>query len=97
MDNGQYSDVPESIRSWYKSVRSPHGVPCCDITDGHKTAHRVDSEGHYEVPINGEWVPVPPEAVVYTAGNPEDTAIVWYVHQGAGTLYIRCFVPNGGA
>lgn len=96
-DNGQYGDVPESIRSWYKGVKAKSGVPCCDIADGHKTAFRVDAEGRYEVPIDGEWRSVPPEAVIYDAGNPEDMAIVWYVRQGVSTYYIRCFVPVGGA
>ena len=32
-DNGQYTDVPDNIRSWFKSVRSPRGVPCCDIAE----------------------------------------------------------------
>src|SRR5690242_20707140 len=38
LDNGQYGGVPDNVRSWFKSVRSPHGVPCCDISDGHRTA-----------------------------------------------------------
>src|SRR5579862_8891725 len=36
-NNGQYDEVPDNVRSWFKSVRSPHGVPCCDIADGHRT------------------------------------------------------------
>ena len=36
-DTGQWGEVPDHIRSWFKSVRSPHGVPCCDIADGHRT------------------------------------------------------------
>lgn len=92
---GQYAQVPEEIQKWYKSVRSPSGVPCCDVADGRKTEYRVDADGTYWVPIAGEWWPVPREAVVYSAGNPEDAAIVWYVKQG-DTYYIRCFVPTGG-
>ena len=53
-DNGQYNDVPDHIRSWFKSVRSPHGVPCCDISDGHRTAYDIRSDGYW-VPIEGEW------------------------------------------
>ena len=77
-------------------------MPCCDIADGHKTEYRVDAEGIYWVPIAGEWQAVPREAVVYTSGNPEDSAVVWYVQQSKGpgasgfAYFVRCFVPNGG-
>lgn len=95
-DYGQYNDVPANIRSWFKSVRSPNGIPCCDISDGHRTTWRGDKDGGYEVPIEGEWHRVPPEAIVYNAGNPTGEAVVWYVRQGAQAYYIRCFVPGGG-
>lgn len=95
-DNGQYKDVPPNIRAWFKSVHSPHGVPCCDIADGHRTTWRGGKDGGYEVPIDGEWFPVPPEAIIYNAGNPTGEAVVWYVRQGPNNYYIRCFVPGGG-
>jgi hypothetical protein len=58
LDNGQYGGVPDNVRSWFKSVRSPHGVPCCDISDGHRTAFDMRPDGYY-VPIEGEWRPRP--------------------------------------
>jgi hypothetical protein len=94
-DNGQYNDVPDHVRSWFKNVRSPHGVPCCDIADGHRTSYDIRSDGYW-VPIEGKWQQVPPEAIVYNAGNPVGEAVVWYVRQGTNTYYIRCFVPGGG-
>jgi hypothetical protein len=94
-DNGQYKDVPDNVRSWFKSIRSPHGVPCCDIADGHRTDYDMRPDGYW-VPIAGEMRHVPPEAIVYNAGNPVGEAVVWYVRQGANTYYIRCFVPGGG-
>ena len=27
----------ESQRAWFKSIKAPNGVPCCDISDGHPT------------------------------------------------------------
>jgi hypothetical protein len=96
-DNGQYGDVPDHIRSWFKGVRSPNGVPCCDIADGHRTTwDKHPGSNNYWVPIAGEWREVPPEAVVYNAGNPTGEAVVWYVQRGVNTYYIRCFVPGGG-
>ena len=94
-DNGQYNNVPDNIRSWFKGVRSPHGVPCCDIADGHRTDYDMRSDGYW-VPIEGKWQHVPPESIVYTAGNPVGDAVVWYVQQGTNSYYIRCFVPGGG-
>lgn len=94
-DRGQFDDIPDNVRSWFKSVRSPHGVPCCDVADGYRTAYDIRSDGYW-VPIEGVWQHVPPEAVVYNAGNPVGEAVVWYVKQGEASWYIRCFVPGGG-
>jgi hypothetical protein len=57
-------------------------------------------QGQYWVPIEGEWYPVPPEAVVKTA-NPVGEAIVWYVARYAEVradpkYRVLCFVPSDG-
>lgn len=98
---GQFDNVDPATRAWFKSVKSPHGVPCCDIADGHMTDYKTDAQGHFFVPINSDdpedpWVLVPPEAVVYDAGNPYEKAVVWFVRDAPGSIYIRCFVPTGG-
>src|SRR6266478_588367 len=90
-DNGQYEDVPADIRAWFKSVMAPNGVPCCDISDGHRTEYDV-REGAYWVPINGLWWRVPEKAIIRNAGNPLGEAVVWYVSL-RGNIEIRCFVP----
>ena len=92
VDRGQFKDVPEEIRSWFKSVAGPNGVPCCDVSDGHRTAYEV-REGGYWVPVDGEWVPVPERSVIRNVGNPIGDAVVWYVRRDSGGIYIRCFVP----
>jgi hypothetical protein len=56
-DNGQYENVPPDIRAWFKSVMAPNGVPCCDISDGHRTSYDF-REGAYWVPIEGQWIAV---------------------------------------
>jgi hypothetical protein len=99
LDNGQWGDVPDHVRSWFKSVRAPNGVPYCDIADGHRTDFDIRADGYW-IPNPAapqEWMPVPTEAVVYNAGNPVGEAVVWYVLQGPGAVFIRCFVPGGGA
>jgi len=91
VDRGQFDNIPEHIRSWFKSVRTPAGVPCCDIADGHRTIYDVRG-GNYWVPIDGAWWQVPDNAVVRDAGNPLGEAVVWYVSV-RGNITIRCFVP----
>jgi hypothetical protein len=90
-DNGQYNDVPADIRAWFKRVISPSGVPCCDISDGHRTAYDFRA-GAYWVPIDGLWWQVPERAVIRNQGNPVGEAVVWYVHL-RGSIVINCFVP----
>src|SRR5262249_12056904 len=65
-DNGQYDHVPPDIRAWFKSVIAPNGVPCCDISDGHRTEYDV-RQGAYWVPIEGTWMQVPERASSATA------------------------------
>lgn len=91
VDRGQFADVPDDIRAWFKGIISPSGVPCCDISDGHRTSYEVRS-GNYWVPIEGLWWQVPDRAVIRDRGNPVGEAVVWYVHHG-GSIVISCFVP----
>jgi hypothetical protein len=91
IDRGQYKDVPPDIRAWFKGVKNADGIPCCDISDGHRTTYDVRS-GAYWVPIDGTWWKVPDAATIRNAGNPLGEAVVWYVNQ-RGNVTIRCFVP----
>ncbi len=91
IDRGQFADVPDDVRAWFKGVIAPNGVPCCDMADGHRTEYEV-RDGAYWVPIEGAWMPVPAHAVIKDRGNPVGEAVVWYVHHGGGII-ISCFVP----
>ncbi len=95
VDRGQFENVPDDVRRWFKGVRSPAGVPCCDISDGHRTEYAVRA-GAYWVPINGLWWRVPEKAIIRNAGNPLGEAVVWYVSL-RGSIEIRCFVPADAA
>jgi hypothetical protein len=99
-DNGQWNDVPDHVRSWFKSVRSPSGVHCCDIADGHRTDWELRPAGYFiPNPIDpaGEWIEVPSGAVVH---NPVGEAIVWWnavtIDEDQTGIFIRCFVPGDG-
>jgi hypothetical protein len=82
-------------------MRSPKGIMCCSYADGHRTGYDI-RQGQYWVPIDGDWYPVPPEAVIKTE-NPVGEAIVWYLSRitpendlPRGEWYtIICFVPSG--
>jgi hypothetical protein len=96
MDRGQFKDVPPEIREWFENMRSPKGISCCSYADGHRTGYDI-RQGQYWVPIDGDWYPVPPEAVIKTE-NPVGEAIVWYLLKAGpeGDSYrIICFVPSG--
>jgi hypothetical protein len=101
MDRGQFKDVPPAIREWFENMRSPKGIACCSYADGHRAGYDI-RQGQYWVPIDGEWYPVPPEAVIKTE-NPVGEAIVWYLPQYAPErdlprsewYRIVCFVPSG--
>ena len=95
VDREQFENVPNDIRAWFKGVRSPAGVPCCDISDGHRTEYDVRA-GAYWVPINGLWWQVSEKAIVRNSGNPLGEAVVWYVSL-RGNIEIRCFVPADAA
>jgi hypothetical protein len=95
VDRGQFDNVPPDIRAWFKSVVSPNGVPCCDVSDGHRTAYDI-RDGAYWVPIEGIWTQVPARAVIRDRGNPVGDAVVWYVHH-RGAVIISCFVPAAEA
>ena len=69
--------------------------------DGHRTGYDTRQD-QYWVPIEGEWYPVPPEAVIKTA-NPVGEAIVSYVFRYNEAMStdpkyrIICCIPTDGA
>jgi hypothetical protein len=105
-DNGQYQNVDPKIRSWFESIKSPNGGPCCSIADGHPTDYEHRADGYWiptpELPASHEnWMKVPPESIVYSKENPVGMAVVWYVpYRNAPPngptvqWYIRCFIAG---
>src|SRR5262245_57517853 len=45
--NGQWNDVPDHVRSGFKSVRSHGGGRRCDIADGHRTDWEIRPAGYF--------------------------------------------------
>jgi len=52
VDRGQFENVPDDIRAWFKGVRSQDGVPCCDISDGHRTEYDVRAGAYW---VSNQW------------------------------------------
>jgi hypothetical protein len=77
MDQGQFNNIPDNIRNWFKTAKAPNGSLCCDLVDGHRTEYDMRNN-HYWVPIEGVWVEVPAETVIQNAHNPTGEAVVWY-------------------
>src|ERR1700694_6313283 len=75
VDHGQFENVPADIRAWFKGVIAPNGVPCCDISDGHRTEYDVRA-GAYWVPIEGQWMAVPERAIIPDRANPARGGVV---------------------
>src|SRR6266550_2971028 len=63
VDRGQFENVPDDIRAWFKGVRSPDGVPCGDISYGHRTEYELPAVAYW-VLINGLWCRVPEKAII---------------------------------
>ncbi len=84
-------------------MKSPNGVPCCDIADGYRTDSEHRADNHWWVYIGGDWRQVPTAALVLHHDNPTGDAVVWYIDNNPGAdvsintpnrYFIRCFVPG---
>lgn len=101
--DGQWAQDPAK-HAWFDQLRSGKGL-CCSFADGVSienvdwdTDGPKDEQGNatYRVRIKGEWINVPPEAVV-TEPNKYGQAVVWPYQGGDGKTQIRCFIPGAGA
>ncbi len=92
-------------KAWWDALASGKGL-CCSLADGVKiedvdwdTATGADAGGQprvvYRVHLNGQWIVVPPEALI-TAPNRFGPAVVWPYQDADGKTQIRCFMPGAG-
>jgi hypothetical protein len=85
-DDGRYANNP--LKPWFDQLKSKKGF-CCSDADGKTTEFEMRTD-HYWVPVNGEWVQVPEEAVI-TEPNKVGHAMLWLTYDQR----IRCFLPGG--
>ena len=95
--DGRYAAANPELHSWFESLKSVSGAACCADADGVKIddpAWRIDAKtGTYEVLLDDNWKPVPPQAVV-TMPNKVGFAMLW-PHRTDGLVdVIRCFMPG---
>lgn len=91
-----------NLDSWYQSLESPGGGPCCDGpgVDAMKLEDpdwdvTSDPANPYKVKLDGDWVMVPLDRVVKDP-NRAGQAIVWPIYSN-GKRIARCFIPGSGA
>ena len=92
--DGKYANSP--LKQWFESLASRRG-PCCSVADG-QTVEDVDwdtKDGKYRVRLDGQWIEVPPDALV-TVSNKFGLAMVWPYKDYEGRTQIRCFIPGAG-
>ncbi len=95
------ADRPD-LNHWAAGLRSANGMTMCCDGDDAEPIKDVDwdatKEGRYRVRIEGEWVDVPPNAVV-PGPNKYGTTLVWGYRSLSGdhNFIVRCFMPGGGS
>ncbi len=101
MKRNDFTNASPVIRDWFRSMTSPTGKLCCSEADGHRTNYEMRGN-QYWVPIDGEWNPVPPTAIIRGTRSPFGDAVVWYRPEfnyevPTGRWDIVCFVPSEDA
>ena len=101
--DGRFS--ASNLKPWFDKLASQKGL-CCSFADGlaiedvdWDTATIADGGAipHvvYRVRINGQWIAVPPDAVV-TEPNRFGRAVVWPYVDAEGVTQVRCFIAGSG-
>lgn len=92
-DKPQWENIDPATRDWFRSLRSPSGIPCCDFADGSRIEdpdYKENEDGSYEVFIRGQWIHVDRNHVLIGI-NRVGYAVYWGV---PGITY--CFMPGAG-
>lgn len=78
---------------WFKSLRAPTGIPCCDYADGVRLEDpewRESQDGTYSVFAKGKWWAIDKDHIV-TAPNRVGYAILWWPEHWD---HPSCFLPG---
>lgn len=108
-DLGQWEDSDPVVRQWYKSLMQPDNptMSCCGEADAYwcDDYYARDGQAFCKItddrddgPLDRPHIPVgteieiPPYKLKHDAGNPSGHSIVFV----SRSLYVYCFVQNGG-
>ena len=83
-------DADPKLSPWFNDLEQPKThAPCCSIADCRPVPSR-QSDGHYQVEIDGVWRNIPDSVILSRTDNPTGHAIAcWNPNSGI----ILCFVP----
>lgn len=86
----------ELLKPWFDGLKSKAGTSCCTNYDGHPPEAVWKTENGYKVEIGGQWVDVPPSAVI-EGPNLYGGAVVWYWTEyidDKPIYHVRCFLAG---
>ncbi|MCC6172081.1 MAG: hypothetical protein IT481_08635 [Gammaproteobacteria bacterium] len=93
-DDGRWAQADPSIREWIRGLHDKQGVNCCDDADGEEVEGWAFGPEGYRVKVKGEWLDVPPAAVI-DGPNRLGYARAWLYHEN-GHPKVRCFLAGAG-
>ena len=95
--------------AWFKSLKTPQGGSCCDLSDCRQTQAKQNADGSWVAIVNGKWRDIPPEKVLASPLSIDGEAYVcnspatpggWGPNYGGAPMFIEpsegtifCFVP----
>jgi hypothetical protein len=95
--NGEWGHDHAPNHDWYRLLRDHRGVNCCNGDESHGDCRpaqaKLDAVGNWMVFLKGEWVVVPPQAVLDPALNRQPLHA--HICAQRETDYIYCFIPGG--
>ena len=108
-DLGQWEGGDPDIKQWYQSLMQPDnpGISCCGEADAYWCDDYYARDGKAfckitddrpDAPLKRPHIPVgteieiPPHKLKWDRGNPSGHSVVFV----SASLYVHCFVQNGG-
>lgn len=64
----------QALAPWFNSLQTNNGSSCCSIADCRTYDYR-GAVDHYQILYDGEWLDVPPGAVLARYDNPTGRAV----------------------
>lgn len=93
---GKWGNGHGQNHDWYRLLHDHRGVSCCNGDASHGDCRpaqaRQDVEGNWTVYLGGQWVSVPPQAVLDSSLNRQPLHA--HICAAKQSNYIYCFIPG---